>query len=228
MSKCEQCIVRQFSSIKAMTKDELLRISECKSSQIIRKGEVIFEEGEYLNGVFCVKDGVCKLTKLSSNGKSQIVRFIKKGDILGQRSVISEEAVNLSAVAVEDMMVCFIPKDEILTAFRSNPNFSVEVVRDVCHDLKEANNTIVDMAQKTVKQRLADALLYLDDNFGTDSEGFLKVHLSREELGNMVGTATESLIRMLSDFGKQGLINMDGKRIKLSNVPKLKRLSEGV
>lgn len=132
MSKCEQCIVRQFSSIKAMTKDELLRISECKSSQIIRKGEVIFEEGEYLNGVFCVKDGVCKLTKLSSNGKSQIVRFIKKGDILGQRSVISEEAVNLSAVAVEDMMVCFIPKDEILTAFRSNPNFSVEVVRDVC------------------------------------------------------------------------------------------------
>lgn len=64
MSKCEQCIVRQFSSIKAMTKDELLRISECKSSQIIRKGEVIFEEGEYLNGVFCVKDGVCKLTKL--------------------------------------------------------------------------------------------------------------------------------------------------------------------
>lgn len=84
------------------------------------------------------------------------------------------------------------------------------------------------MAQKTVKQRLADALLYLDDNFGTDSEGFLKVHLSREELGNMVGTATESLIRMLSDFGKQGLINMDGKRIKLSNVPKLKRLSEGV
>lgn len=73
--------MRQFSSIKAMTKDELLRISECKSSQIIRKGEVIFEEGEYLNGVFCVKDGVCKLTKLSSNGKSQIVRFIKKGDI---------------------------------------------------------------------------------------------------------------------------------------------------
>lgn len=61
MSKCEQCIVRQFSSIKAMTKDELLRISECKSSQIIRKGEVIFEEGEYLNGVFCVKDGVCNL-----------------------------------------------------------------------------------------------------------------------------------------------------------------------
>lgn len=78
MSKCEQCIVRQFSSIKAMTKDELLRISECKSSQIIRKGEVIFEEDEYINGVFCVKDGVCKLTKLSSNGKSQIVRFIKK------------------------------------------------------------------------------------------------------------------------------------------------------
>ena len=65
MSKCEQCIVRQFSSLKALNKDELLRMAECKTSYTIKKGEPIFEEGEVTNGIYCIKDGVCKLAKLS-------------------------------------------------------------------------------------------------------------------------------------------------------------------
>jgi CRP-like cAMP-binding protein len=65
MSKCEQCIVREFSSLKALTKDELLKLSSCKTSHIIKR-EVIFEEGENVNGIYCIKDGVCKLTKLSA------------------------------------------------------------------------------------------------------------------------------------------------------------------
>ena len=109
MGKCEQCIVREFSSLKALSKDELIKMSECKTAQTIKRGDVIFEEGENINGVFCVKDGVCKLTKLSENGKSQIVKLVRRGELLGQRSMISEEPANLSAVALEDMEVCFIP-----------------------------------------------------------------------------------------------------------------------
>ena len=69
MSKCEQCIVREFSSLKALNKDELVKLSECKESYTIKKGDVIFEEGETINGIYCIKDGVCKLSKLSANGK---------------------------------------------------------------------------------------------------------------------------------------------------------------
>ena len=78
MSKCEQCIVRELSSMKALNKDELLKIANCKTSYTIKKGESIFEEGEKLNGVFCIKEGVCKMTKLSSNGKDQIIKFVKQ------------------------------------------------------------------------------------------------------------------------------------------------------
>lgn len=224
MGKCEQCIVRQFSSLKAFNKEELIKIANCKTSYTIKKGEPLFEEGEMVNGVFCVKEGVCKMTKLSENGKDQIVKFAKPGELLGQRSMISDEAANLSAVALEDMEVCFIPKTEIIQFFNENNQFSMNLMRSVCDDLKEADDHMVNMAQKNVKQRLADTLLYLEHTFGTNEDNTLKLQLSREELAGMIGTATESCIRILSEFNKLGLIELVGKKIILKDKALLKRV----
>ncbi|MEC5165998.1 CRP-like cAMP-binding protein [Flavobacterium sp. PL11] len=226
MSKCEQCIVREVSSLKALTKDELITISKCKTSHTIKKGEVIFEEGENVNGIFCIKDGICKLTKLSANGKDHIVKLVTKGELLGQRSMISEEPVNLSAVALEDMEVCFIPKTEVMRFFEKNNQFSMNVMKNICGDLKEADDHMVNLAQKTVKERLAETLLYLNDTFGKNEDNSLKVQLSRDELASMIGTATESCIRLLSDFKKLELIELHGKKIILKDLPKLKKIAE--
>ena len=149
MSKCEQCIVRQFSSLKSLNKEELLRMADCKTSYTIKKGEHIFEEGEITKGVFCIKEGICKLSKLSANGKDQIVKLVKPGELLGQRSMISEEPANLSAVALEDMEVCFIPKTEIMGFFNGNNEFSMNVMKTICGDLKESDDHMVSLAQKT-------------------------------------------------------------------------------
>ncbi|NUY81188.1 Crp/Fnr family transcriptional regulator [Flavobacterium sp. MAH-1] len=225
MSKCEQCIVREFSSLKTLTKDELLHMAECKTSRSIRKGDIIFSEGDNVNGVYCVKDGVCKLTKLSSNGKDQIVKLVHKGELLGQRSMITEEPANLSAVAIEDMQVCFIPKGEILQFFSQNPKFTMSMMRTICGDLKDADDLMVNMAQKTVKERLAHTLLYLSDTFGNLADGSLKLQLSREEIASIIGTATESCIRLLSELNKTRLIALDGKRITILDRKALERLS---
>lgn len=225
MSKCEQCIVRQFSSLKALRKEELLKMAECKTSYTIKKGEPIFEEGEITNGIFCVKDGVCKLSKLSSNGKDQIVKLVKPGDLLGQRSLISEEPANLSAIALQDMEVCFIPKSEIMQFFNQNNNFSMNVMKTICGDLKDADDQMISMAQKSVKERLAETLLYIEETFGTDDDGLLKLQLTREELAGMIGTATESCIRLLSELNKSDLIELVGKKIRIKNKSKLQRLS---
>ncbi|MGZ9735887.1 Crp/Fnr family transcriptional regulator [Flavobacterium sp. GNP002] len=226
MSKCEQCIVREFSSLKALTKDELIKLSDCKTSHIIKKGEVIFEEGENVNGIYCIKDGVCKLTKLSANGKDHIVKLVTKGELLGQRSMISDEPVNLSAVALEDMQVCFIPKSEVMGYFDKNNQFSMNVMKSICGDLKEADDNMVNLAQKTVKERLAETLLYLNDTFGKNEDNSLKVQLSRDEIASIIGTATESCIRLLSDFKKLGLIELTGKKIVLKDINSLKKLAE--
>jgi CRP-like cAMP-binding protein len=226
MSKCEQCIVREFSSLKALKKDELLKIADCKTSYTIKKGDTIFNEGEQVNGIFCIKDGVCKLSKLSQNGKEQIVKLITKGELLGQRSMISDEAVNLSAVALEDMEVCFIPKADIMGFFDENNQFSMNVMKNICGDLKESEAHTVSMAQKTVKERLAETLLYLETSFGKNEDGSLHIQLSRDELAGMIGTATESCIRLLSEFKKLNLIALSGKSITIIDSAKLKKLAE--
>jgi len=224
MGKCEQCIIRQFNTLKALTKDELIRISGCKTDRVVKKGEVIFEEGDSINGVYCIKDGVCKLTKLSANGKEHIVKMVVKGDLLGQRSLVSDEKANLKATALNDMEVCFIPKSEILSDLKKNPNFSFEVLKDMATDLREADDIIVNMAQKSVKQRMAEALIYIYDNFGTNPDGTLSVILSREDFASIVGTATESAIRVLSQFKQDGLISTQGKQIKIEDFKGLKRI----
>ncbi|HLV40204.1 Crp/Fnr family transcriptional regulator [Xanthomarina sp.] len=224
MSKCEQCIVRQFNSLKSLSREEILNISGCKTTKFIKKGETIFEEGETLHGVYCVKDGICKLTKLSANGKDQIVKLVVKGDLLGQRSLIVNEAVNLSAVALNNMEVCFIPKEEIFSNLKNNSDFSMDMLKQMAHDLKESDNVIVNMAQKSVKQRLAEALIYIHTSFGVDKDGFSTVILSREDYASVVGTATESAIRVLSQFKKEGLISTSGKKIKVNDLEGLKRI----
>ncbi|WP_136481933.1 Crp/Fnr family transcriptional regulator [Cognatitamlana onchidii] len=224
MGKCEQCIIKQFNSLKALTKDELVRISGCKTSKKIKKGEIIFEEGEVLNGVYCVRDGICKLSKLSENGKDQIVKMVVKGQLLGQRSLISEESSNLQATALNDMEVCFIPKSEIFADLQKNSKFSLEVLKDMAHDLRDSDDIIVNMAQKSVRQRLAETLIYIHDSFGTNPDGTLSVLLSREDYANIVGTATESAIRVLSQFKKEGTISTVGKYIKIENLAALKRI----
>ncbi len=224
MNKCEQCMVREFSALKALNKDELIRIADCKTSYVVKKGETIFDEGDSLNGIYCIKDGVCKLSKLSDNGKDQIVKLVKKGELLGQRSLISEESTNLSAIAIEDMQVCFIPKQEILQFFNENNQFSLNMMKSVCGDLKDADDNMVNLAQKTVKQRLAETLLKLESDFGSNDDGSLKLQLSRDEIAGMIGTATESCIRLLSEFNKEGWISLQGKKITITNKKELQRM----
>ena len=227
MSKCEQCIVRQLNSLKSLNKEELIRISACKTSKILQKGEVIFEEGDHLNGVFCISKGICKVSKMSENGRDQIIHLVHKGDILGERSLINDEISNLKATAISPMEVCFIPKEEIINDLKKNPNFSMSVLKDLANSLKNVDNTLVNMAQKTVKQRLAELLLNLEQKFGVDSENTLHIQLSREEIANIIGTATESAIRLLSELKKEGVISMHGKKIAINNRNQLKRISQG-
>ncbi|MGR7811953.1 Crp/Fnr family transcriptional regulator [Lacinutrix undariae] len=224
MSKCEQCIVKQFNALKSLKKDDLIRISGCKTSRIIAKGEVLFHEGENINGVFCIKDGVCKLSKLSANGKDQIVKLVERGDLLGQRSLVSDETSNLTAVALNEMEVCFIPRKEVIHDLSQNASFSLSMLQDMAKELRDADNIIVDMAQKSVKHRMAETILYLHNNFGVDDAEYLNVVLSRDDYANIVGTATESAIRIISQFKKEGLISTRGKQIKIENFQCLKQV----
>ncbi|WP_372744463.1 Crp/Fnr family transcriptional regulator [Lutibacter sp.] len=227
MSNCRQCIIKRFNALKTLTQEELEKFSDHKTTLVIKKGENLLTEGMAINGLYCIRDGKGKMTKLNTNGKEQIIKFIKGGDILGHRSILSEELVGLNAIALEDMHVCFIPKGDILDAIKENSNFSLDLMRNISQQLNDANTSISQMAQKPVKDRLAETLIYLEEIFGVDNEACIDVILTREEIANTIGTATESAIRLLSNLKKDGVIDLIGKKIKIINKNSLKNISEG-
>lgn len=226
-TKCGQCIIKRFNSLNCLTHNELEGISNHKTSLSIKKGDKLITEGHTINGLYCIKEGKAKLTKLNTNGKEQIIKFVKQGDILGHRSILSEELVGLNAIALDDMRVCFIPKGDILGAIKENNNFTLDLMKNISHQLNEANASISQMAQKPVKDRLADTLLQLETIFGLDSDGCINIVLTREEIANTIGTATESAIRLLSNLKKDGVISLEGKRIKILDKRTLRNISDG-
>ena len=125
------------------------------------------------------------------------------------------------------MHVCFIPKGDILDTIKANSQFSLNIMKVISHQLNEANTLISQMAQKPVKERLAETLLNLEEIFGIDNDGCIDVVLTREEIANTIGTATESAIRLLSNLKKDSVIDLINKKIKIADKNALKNMSEG-
>jgi CRP-like cAMP-binding protein len=226
-SKCNKCLVRELGALKQLNQEELKHLSKVKQELSFKKGDTIFNEGKTVGGVYCLRNGKCKLSRLNGNGKEQIVRFIKGGDLIGYRSLFSDEPVTLTVSALESMEACYIPKDEIMRLMKSNNDFAMGMLKEVCHVLKVTNDSLAKMAQKSVKERLADTLLAMEESFGINENGEIDLKLSREEIASYIGTATESAIRLISDLKKEGVISVKGKMIRIEDKERLIHISEG-
>lgn len=223
---CSTCGKRHLSLFKDLTSDELNELNNVKACTSFRKGQVIMSEGARTNGVFCIHSGKAKLIRMGQNGKDQIIRFAVHGDLLGYRSLLSEEPLSATVEALEDVHACYIPKHVLFNFLEKNPKFSLNILKMACHELGEAGKLITDIAQKSVRERLAEVLLMLKAQFGTTDTGAIDINLTREEVANMVGTATESVIRLISEFKSDGLIEVKGRNISILNESQLVRIGK--
>jgi CRP-like cAMP-binding protein len=222
---CGKCAFESSSIFKYLNGDEVTTINFEKDFRQYKRGDILYQEGNRISGFYCVNSGIIKVFKTGFDGKEQIIRFAKKGDIIAYRSVLSNELACTSAKVIEDCRVCFIPSEILISFIKTNPNFALELMKLACHELGEANSFITDIAQKTVRERLAEVLIFLVNEFGLDNQQFLNISLTREELANMVGTATESVIRLLSEFKTDKLVELNGRRIKILNTKGLEKIS---
>lgn len=215
-STCQTCAQR-FKSIFCKAKEEYVAtINEQKICNTYKKGQVLFHEGSYPFGVYCINDGKIKLSHQGDDGKEQIVRLLNSGDVLGYRALLSGDRYGASAVALEDTKVCFIPKEIFVTALKNDTGLAFEMMKLLSDELHKTEVKLTHLAQKPIRERLAETLLFIKETYGFEADGTtLNVRLSREEIANLVGTATESTIRLLSDFKKDGMVELDGKKIKI-------------
>ncbi len=213
--------LKVFTIFNGLSQTELDDLDSWSETVLFNRSEIIYEEGHRINGCYFVEKGVIKIFQTGVDGKEQIIRFAKKGDLIGFRSVVNNELACTTAKIIDEAQLLYIPAKQLLDLFKANAEFSMSLMRMACKELGEANKYITDIAQKTVRERLAEVLLMLMDSFDLDEENFLNISLTREELANMVGTATESVIRLLSEFKSDKLIELHGRKIKLLNIPKL-------
>jgi CRP/FNR family transcriptional regulator len=193
-----------------------------------RRGQILYYEGTKPLGIFCINSGVIKVYKTASNGKEQILYLAKEGDFLGYSALLGEENYSSSAMIIEDAKICFIPREAFLGSMMKNAEFFKRITKQLCHKLGVMEEKLTDASQKSIRERLALLLLQLANTYGVDGGGYQRINLllTREELAGMVGTATESVIRLLSEFKKDGLIELEGKKILLKDKKGLARLSD--
>ncbi|MBZ0327729.1 MAG: Crp/Fnr family transcriptional regulator [Altibacter sp.] len=224
---CSECKNRTQNQIFCnLSQGEIETISKGKSENFYPKGQVIFHEGSRGNGLYCVYKGKVKVYKSGEKGKEQIIRLAKEGEVLGYRSLLSNELYSASAAVIEDSVVCFISKGQFLEVLKQNSELSLETLQLLSRDLRESEKKIVNITQKTVVERIAESLLVLKEKFGLDQDGkTLNATLSRREIGNLAGVSTETTIRTLSELNKTDILNLNGKQIEFLNVNKLLSLA---
>ena len=207
-----------------LSKEDFERYLKGKEVLSLKKGDTIFDEGDFPQGVYFIDRGTVKLSKSGFFKKEQILRFCVEGDLVGYRSLLCDEPFGATAEAMEDAEITFLPPETFNHLLEADPKLSYAMLQKIAYELGEASKTITFLAQKTVRERLAEVLLLLEQKLGTDPEGFIKISLTREEIANLVGTATESAIRLISEFKQDELISVDGRNIRILNHDKLKKL----
>lgn len=222
MAQCREKLKLRFPDLSPTELDRLLLSPPAK---FYKKGSVIYEESTKMKGCYFVYSGILKVYQTGREGKEQIIKFEQAGDLFGFRSVISYEPACTSVKTLSDTILCYISGTALLDLLKTNPGFAYEMIQIACKELGESNRYIRDIAQKSVKKRLAEILVMLAEDFGLESDGTLKLNLTREDLGNFIGTATETVIRLLSEYKNEGLVESVGRKIKLLDPERLKTIA---
>jgi CRP/FNR family transcriptional regulator len=203
-----------------MTGEDLKQVDSTKSCSYFKKDQPLFIEGSLPRGVFCINEGKVKIYSRGEEGKEQIIHVATSGEIVGFRAMFSGEPYTVAANTLEESNICFISKTDFLNLVDTNTTLRNGILKELSKELADRASFIKNMAQKSVRERLASSLLILDDIYAEDF-----INLSREDLANFVGTATETLIRLLKDFKDEGFVKTHVRKIEVLDKEGLLQLA---
>lgn len=198
-----------------------------KKNFLFKKGEVIFQEGDPVTGIYFVYDGVVKVHKKWGADKELIIRFAGKGSLFGHRGLggsPGELVYPISATAIEPATVCFIELDFFNASLRTNYRFIRELLNFYARELQESEKKMRNLAHMQVKGRIAGAILELQEKFGTTEEGYIALTLTRQDLASYVGTTYETVFRVTNELARDEVIYLSGKDIRILNPVPLEQL----
>ena len=213
---CQNCVSREKSLFDTFCTTDVGRLNKIKSCSYFKKNQPLFIEGSLPRGIYCLNQGKVKIFARGEEGKEQIIHLASSGEIVGFRVMFSGETYKVSATTLEESNICFISKNDFLDLVDTNPTLRKGIMQELSRELAERATFITNLAQKSVRERLASALVLLDDIYENEM-----VNLTREDLANFIGTATETLIRLLKDFKEENLVKTHARQIEILDRERL-------
>lgn len=204
--------------------ESLQKLSEERETRLYKKKDAIYKEGVFPKGVYFVSKGKVKITQASDSGKELITELYNEGDFFGYLSLLKDEKYTSSATALDDSEIYMIPKEDFFSLIYKNAMVSKKFIEILSNNLLEKEKQLVKLAYNSVRKRVAEALVKLSDKYKKETDVKFSMNVSREDLANIVGTATETVIRTLSDFKEEKLIEISGSTISVLNYDKLAKM----
>src|SRR5688572_15911706 len=211
------------SVLTALPAEELEVLTAHMSEELYPKGQNIFREGGYPNGIFFIKDGKVKKYKVDKDGREQIIYVANTGELIGYHALLAEERYFDAAATLEESKIAFIPKEDFLQVLNSSKILSQRLLKTLSHEFSVFANSLALFAQRSVRERFAMQLVLMREKYkqnftpGMDVE----INMSREDLASLVGTARENILRILKDFKEEGILETKGRKIIIKDVSKL-------
>jgi len=224
-SLCESCEVQSQFIFRHLNADQLRCLSVQMDQIHYYPGEVIFKQGASPHGFMCLKQGKVKITRLAPNGNELIVDIKSSPDTIGIRALSTGSRYQSSAVALNHVSICMIPSKDFYQILYSCPAVFKELLHYMGERLIRADQKLISLTQKHVKSRLADTLLHLHQNNGEDSDGYIDIPLKRSELAQLSNMTVSNVIRTLSLFKRNGLIDFKGRKAKIISMETLTKIS---
>ncbi|WP_040680014.1 Crp/Fnr family transcriptional regulator [Niabella aurantiaca] len=219
---------RSHSILSGLSLDDLELLMAHRLEQVYKKGTPIFREGGFPQGIFYIIDGVVKKFKVNDSGKEQIFYVAHTGELIGYHALLSEDRYPDSAAALEESRIAFIPKEDFLKALQSSPDLNGRLLKTLSHEFAVLVNGLSLFTQKSVRERLALQLIVLREKYKVNFQPGIPVviNMSREDLANLVGTATENAIRILTEFKEEGILETKGRKIIIHDVNRLIKIAD--
>ncbi len=220
-STCNLCFVRKDSVFSVLTQDEIDIVEAAKSIIVFNDNELIFKERQHSFGIYIIVEGKVKISKYGFEGKEYIVRFATRGNIIGYRSFLGGECYSCSATAISKTELCFLPGEVILKLIRKNPELGLQFMKYLAKDLRGAEDKAISIAQKHVRERVAEAILILKDIYGYEQDNTINARLKRDEIASIAGTSRETVIRLLSEYNEEKILLIQGRKISILDLESL-------
>lgn len=212
-----ECDLKSCFLCKLCLQEWLPAISANKTTINLKKGSVIFKEGDPVKGMYFIYEGAVKVHKKWDADKELILRFAKKGDIVGHRGLGNEAVYPVSATALEEVAVCFIDLEFFEASLRMNYFFIHELLMFYARELKDSEKNMRNLAHMPVKGRIAQCLIILQQRFGIDENGNIDLNFTRQDLASFAGTTYETVFRMLTEMSREKIISLSSKSIAILN-----------